>query len=157
MRPKHHSSNIDKLNNGTCVLKGKRNSTNALGMVGKPSLAVQRFPYLLDSCDQVILVPGFLIQANNYFANKPAFLTLSTYYANVFEKKNSDNLIKSISLDKISQIPQPIKGAPVCTSIKSELDEINFCFKNQKILNNILQSFKDLLACRKGMAITKGK
>ena len=146
-------SNSTKENNGTCVIKGKHNSTNVVGIVGEPDFAVTRFPYLLDSCDQVVLLHGFMVQSENFFNSTPAYLSLSAYMVNLFEKKNSKNLIKSITLDKILEIPKIIKGAPLCTSFKSKDDEINFCLKSSHHIENIITDFKEFIACRKGISI----
>jgi hypothetical protein len=101
----------------------------------------------------VILVKGFVIQLENYFNSTPAYMTLSAYMINLFEKENPDNLLKSISLDKLTNVPQLIKGAPQCATFSALNDQINFCFKNAKVLNSIIKSVKQLIGCRKGIPI----
>ncbi len=92
-----------------------------------------------------------MIQTENFYNS--AYLTLSAYMLNFFEKKNSENLVRSISIDRIIEMPQPLKGAPLCTIFKSKEGEINFCFKNSVTLENVFINLKKIILCRKGISI----
>jgi len=118
--------------------------------------AITEYPYVLETCDQVLYVPGKMIRSDNFYDSSLAYLSLSAYMVNMFKQKNSDDLIKSIPLYSITEIPKTIKGAPLCTLFKGYKEEISFCFENVNILNSILTAFKMLTDCRKGNPITQG-
>lgn len=149
-------SNKTKNSNGTCYKKKNTNSTNAIGKFGKRDL-VYKFPFLLESCDQVLLVKGFVIELENYFNSTPVYMTMSAYMLNLFEKENPDNLLKSISLDKLVGVPTAVAGAPQCLAFKALNEQINFCFKSEKIKTNAMTSVNQLLGCRKGIPIDDSK
>jgi len=72
---------------------------------------------------------------------------------NLLEKGNPDNLLKSLSLDKLIGMPMPISGAPQCTAFKALNEQINVCFKNVKVMSNVITSVTRLLGCRRGIPI----
>jgi hypothetical protein len=141
---------------GTNVFPGRSNSSNAVGLVGPSYYAITTPPYHLSSCDQVLLIEAQrIIEMRDYSTKAKAFFTLSMYLINVFEEKNADKLVDSLSMDKITTLPYVIQGAPKCVNFQGVAQNktsknIAMCFDNEEFTGQIIEVYKDLLTCRSG-------
>lgn len=145
-RPKPKPAEI-----GTGVFLGLTNSSNALGYVGPVNYSVSVPPYVVKSCDQVILVPVKRISNfNDYCKKDEGFLTMSVYMVNLFETKDSNKLVESITLDKMTNIPVPLAGAPGCIDFRGGDKRIAACFEENDAVNQLIQAYQDFMRCRNG-------
>ena len=71
---------------GTNVFLGTTNSSNALGFVGNVTNSVSQPPYVVNRCDQVILLPGKRItNFTDYCQKGDGYLSMSVYMVILFE------------------------------------------------------------------------
>ena len=99
---------------GTNVFEGKINATNALGFVGYTNWSINRAPYEVERCDQILLIHGKKLNLDNYCEKEDAFMTMSIYMINFFTERDSNKLIESYPMNEITAIPTPLAGAPGC-------------------------------------------
>jgi hypothetical protein len=135
---------------GTDVFAGKNNASNAVGVVGTSVYTIAAAPYVVQTCDQVLQIPGTTLDLNNYSvkARKPAFMTLSIYFANFFPTKNSSQLIQSMETQMLTNELTPIAGAPGCTVFKSQSKQYSFCFESDEIRQQIQVAAQKFLNCK---------
>lgn len=138
---------------GTNVFQEKKNSSNALGLVGPAGYAISAFPYTVKSCDQVLLIDAKRIKNyKDYCHTKSAFFTLSTYMINVFKKVDSNALIESITLDTLTYDPSILSGASTCIDIQGQGSKrIGMCMKSAEEAQNILDAITAFRNCRRGL------
>jgi hypothetical protein len=142
---------------GTGVFVGKTNSSNALGHVGPSNYSISSPPYVVKSCDQVLLVPvKRILDLNDYSKREDGFLTMSIYMINLFEQKDSNKLIESISMNKLRNIPSPLTGAPGCINFKGSSKKIGICVENNTLVQELIKANEDFKKCAKGQSLTKG-
>jgi hypothetical protein len=136
---------------GTNVFLGTTNSSNALGFVGNVTNSVSVPPYVVKRCDQVILVAGKRItNFKDYCQKTEGYLTMSVYMVNLFEARDSNKLVESITLDKMTQMPQVLAGAPGCIDFIGGDKRIATCFEEPETVNELIQAYQDFLRCRMG-------
>lgn len=135
---------------GTDVFAGKTNASNAAGIVGTSRYTIASAPYVVESCDQVLQIPGKTLDLSNYSdkARKPGFMTLSIYFANFFPSKNSSQLIQSMETQMLTAELSPIAGAPGCTIFKSARKSYSFCFESDEIREQIQAAAVKFLNCK---------
>ena len=136
---------------GTGVFQGLTNSSNALGFVGPTEFAISAAPYKVKSCDQVLLIPGQRItDFNDYCKKNDGFLTMSVYMFNLFEVKDSNKLLESITLDRMTNMPTHLSGAPACVDFRGGDRRIAFCLDNNDIVEQLIEAYTDFMRCRMG-------
>lgn len=135
---------------GTNVFDKKINATNAVGYVGRYNHSINRPPYKIKRCDQILLIPGKKMNNKNYCIKQNAFMTMSIYMMNFFLEKNPDKLIESFPMYEITQIPTKMSGAPGCTTWKTKHRSFNFCYRNEAILDQVIKAYYAFLNCRRG-------
>ena len=135
---------------GTDVFIKTTNATNAVGTVGTAAFTIASAPYKVVSCDQVLQIPGTTIDLNNYSVKerKPAFMTLSIYFANFFPTKDSNKLIQSMETQLLTDSLTAIAGAPGCTIFKQKGKSYSFCFADDEILEQIAAATQKFLSCK---------
>jgi len=112
---------------------------------------IEAAPYRVESCDQVLYVPGKTITDLDDFSQKSdAFFTISFYMVNHFEKKDPQTLKESISLDKITELPSIILGTKSCLKIASDEKSFNICLSDKETAQQILNAFDAYFKCRLG-------
>jgi hypothetical protein len=69
----------------------------------------------------------------------------------MFEKKDPDTLLQSMTLEKMVQMPTIIPGSISCIGFKDSL-VVNFalCLPNKENANQFLKAFGQLMKCRMG-------
>jgi hypothetical protein len=137
---------------GTNVFSGSHNASNAVGTVGLANLSITELPNTVKRCDQVILVEVNRIKDfNDYCKVEKAFFTMSVYIINLFESKNSDKLIESITLDKLANVPKYLEGAPNCLDFYGKTGKrMGICFESQTKAESIIEAYKAFMKCRMG-------
>ena len=135
---------------GTDVFAGKNNASNAAGIIGTSDYTIASAPYKVASCDQVLQISGKTLDLSNFSESnrKPAFMTLSIYFANFFPTKNSSQLIQSMETQMLSSSLSPIPGAPGCTIFKSNGKSYSFCFESNEIRQQIDAAVTKFLSCK---------
>lgn len=135
---------------GTDVFVGKTNASNAVGLVGSSVYTIAAAPYKVATCDQVLQIPGTTLDLDDYSeANrKPAFMTLSIYFANFFNVKNSSALVQSMETQLLTNELTEIPGAPGCTMFKTKRKDYSFCFASEDIRKQIQAAAIKFLNCK---------
>lgn len=135
---------------GTDVFVGKTNASNAVGLVGSSVYTIAAAPYKIKTCDQVLQIPGTTLDLEDYAeANrKPAFMTLSIYFANFFNVKNSSALVQSMDTQMLTNQLTEIPGAPGCTFFKTQKKEYAFCFASEEIRKQIHDAAIKFMNCK---------
>ena len=148
------ANNSQANDSGICI---QNTTTNALGAVGNCS-RVDKYPYNLKRCDQVIMLKAKMIHATNCRKSINIFLTLSAYYVNVFSSKNSERLLLSINTKEIDGLPEIQKNSTECLSFfPKKFDKLVLCFSTPKLAKIIYDDFLKLFACSKGFRIDSRK
>jgi hypothetical protein len=139
---------------GTGVFKGQTNSSNALGHVGPTDFSISSPPYKVKSCDQVLLIPGKrILDFNDYCKKQDGFFTMSIYMVNSFEAKDSNKLVDSITMDKMTKLPTHLVGAPGCVDFRGSSNRIAICLDNPELVDQIIKAYSDFLSCRRGESL----
>ena len=135
---------------GTDVFVGKTNASNAVGLVGSSVYTIAAAPYVVKTCDQVLQIPGTTIDLDNYSqaGRKPAFMTLSIYFANFFPQKNSSMLVQSMETQLLTNELTQIPGAPGCTTFQTQKKTYSFCFESEEIRKQIRAAAVKFLHCK---------
>jgi len=133
---------------GTDVFKGKINATNAIGIVGFTNWSINEAPYKVERCDQILLIKGKKLNLDNYCEKTDAFMTMSIYMINFFEKKDVKKLIDSYSMADITNIPTEIAGSPGCTMWQTKTKSFPFCYESREILEQITAAYYKFLDCK---------
>jgi len=137
----------------TNVHQGKDNSTNAVGTIGPANFSVTVAPYVVKSCDQVLLVKcQILTDMDNYEKRKTAFFTMNLFMINVFETAANNRLSHSIYLDNMKRVPHYLTGSRTCINFNDSKFSKNvaLCFDNKERMNEIIKAFHDFNRCRSG-------
>lgn len=133
---------------GTDVFVGHSDATNAAGVVGNDDYTITKAPYEVQSCDQVLQISGKTINLKDYSDRKPAFMTLSIYFANFFPSKNSSALIESMETQTLTSGLTQLPGAPGCTMFHGPSKHYSFCFESEEIREQIEIAARKFLNCK---------
>jgi hypothetical protein len=134
---------------GTNVFDGKINATDALGIVGFTNYSINKPPYVVKRCDQILLIHGKKLDLLDYCIKDDAFMTMSIYMVNFFLKKDSNNLLDSYNMNDITAIPSALPGAPGCTMWQTKTKSFPFCYESVEILDQVTKAYYEFLHCRK--------
>lgn len=140
----------DGILGGTNVFEGKINATDAVGYVGFTNYSVNKPPYKVKRCDQILLLPGKKLDPKDYCRKEDAFMTMSIYMSNFFLKKDPNKLVESFPMDQINSIPQALPGAPGCTMWTTKTRSFPFCYESQEILDQVIEAYYAFMNCRRG-------
>jgi hypothetical protein len=146
----HHDVDLYGRLGGTNVFQGKINATNAVGKVGKTQYSVNKPPYRVERCDQILLIPGKKMDNKDYCQKEEAFMTMSIYMINFFLTKDPNLLFDSYPMYEITQIPTQLAGAPDCTAWVTKHRSFLFCYQNEEVLHQVIDAYYDFLKCRSG-------
>ena len=148
--------NTHRNETGICKIDGIQNTTNAFGVVGNDSY-VDKYPYTLKRCDQVIMLPAKMVHPTNCMKSVHVFITLSAYYVNVFSHKNSERLLESVNNKEFDGLPEIMKNSPECISFfPKKYDKLNLCFGKASLARIIYDDYLKLFSCSKGFNIDGG-
>lgn len=144
---------IDSDGTEACISDNK--STNVVGKLGPLSYAITRPPYKITTCDQVVIIPGETFSnPKDFIKREKAWFTLSAYIINSFDykkpdQKDSQNIKNSLMVERITNMPNDIYGAPGCIEFfdSKNMNRIVMCF-DETTKNNIKDTYTELLKCR---------
>ena len=112
---------------------------------------IDKAPYVVDSCDQVLYIPGKIITDMNDFSVKTdAFFTLSFYMVNYFEKKEANSLKESFSFDKMFDLPEIIFGSKSCLDYHYFKRKFTMCLPDKETAQQIIDANAAFFKCRVG-------
>ena len=136
---------------------GDKKNTNAVGRLGHPNFFITAAPYVLKSCDQVILIDGMqtFIEDDDYKNRKPQVFTISAYAINQFANSTPSSLNAQILMDDLVTVPIEIPGAPRCLKFEKKNKHIVMCFNQNQKMAQIMKAYEDFMKCRLGQGITK--
>lgn len=69
---------------------------------------------------------------------------------NMFDKKDSNTLRESIPMDKISSLPEIMKGSVSCIEFRSHKTHFAMCLPSKAEADNVIKAFGQLMKCRMG-------
>ena len=75
---------------------------------------VDKYPYKLDRCDQVLMIKAKMIHHINCKKSLNLFLTISAYYLNIFSHKNPEKLLYSFNTKDFDGLPEIQKNSDEC-------------------------------------------
>lgn len=128
--------------------KAVSQASNAVGSVGDKNYSIEKEPFIVQECDQVIQITGKrMMDMNDYSIRKDNFMTLSIYFANFFKSEDTSQLVESLRTTDLTQVPKPIYGAPGCTMFVTESRSFSQCFDTVKIMEEIIESVKLFFEC----------
>lgn len=145
-----NATNSTSNGEGTNIFTGKKNSSDAAGLVGPLNFSIAQPPYIVERCDQVLLLPGKKLNLKDYCSKEDAFMTLSIYMANLFLTKDSNKLVESIPMDQVTMLPAKMPGAPTCTTYSTRFKSFAFCYESEEILEQVIEAYKEFFRCRRG-------
>ncbi len=130
-----------------------KTTLNSVGGLSHPDVIVSKEPYEITSCAQVLEVEvQTLADQNDYTTRKPAFVTMSAYLINLFESKDNNKLLESISLANLDVVPHILKGSVSCMVAVDDksLRNITICLKNKEEEVEFAKAFSNFESCRMG-------
>ena len=145
------SSNSTKSSNSSAKISA--NTTNVVGALSTSDVVVNKSPYEITRCDQVIMLSAKRIaNQDDYTSRAPAFFTMSAYLINMFESKDNNKLLESINLAHIKIIPDFLQGSKNCMRFQDSVNSrsIALCLDNQKTFEEIEKAFNNFMKCRAG-------
>ena len=134
----------------TNVLPNQANSTNAIGKLGPSNYSISSPPYIVRSCDQILLIPAkTILDDNDYGTKTSSFFTMNIYLINLFESADNTKLINSIYLQDINRVPDIVKGTKDCLGFFDDKHKkkIFLCYDQPK---DITDAFNSFTRCRAG-------
>jgi len=135
---------------GLCKIDGIKNTTNVVGIVGNDSF-VDKYPYTVKRCDQVIMLKAKMIHPTNCRKSINVFFTLSAYYLNIFSHKNSERLLQSYHNKEFDGLPEIQKNSTEClTFYPIKYDKLILCFSSPKLAKIIYEDYLKLFSCSHG-------
>lgn len=169
---KHRSNTDESMTNSTVITAPKAatqptpppkpsvngtsgNVTKETNVAGNPKLEgvqIDKAPYVLTNCDQVLLFPGKRIFPENDYTKKiPAYFTMSAYLVNVFTQKNSSDLLQSVAVANMNTMPTVLQGSKDCMFFADNVTFRSFtmCLE-EPVLSQIQKAFQQFYNCRNG-------
>jgi hypothetical protein len=129
------------------------NTTNVVGALTTSDAIIDKAPYVIKRCDQVVMLDAKRISNYDDFTSRaPAFFTFSAYIINMFEGKDNNKLLESISLDHIKIIPGILRGSKTCLGLQDSINfrNITVCLDDQATLDAVQKVYDDFMTCRMG-------
>lgn len=139
--------------------QAKPKDINSLGHEVEGVMIVDKPPFKLDRCDQIVAFESeFIPDFDDFTQRKKAYFTLTAYHFNKFEVKDVNKLEQSIVLASSRSKPTEPQGAQFCLIVDGGDYEkpIIFCAKDENeklIFLSLFETFED---CRAGKMIGKG-
>jgi hypothetical protein len=131
----------------------KLEATNVVGSLQTKDIIVEASPFEIKRCDQVVMFNAkTLADQEDYLSRKDAFFTISAYLVNMFESKDSNKLLESISLSHITNVVGPLRGTKYCLLFVDSVSERNLvmCLKDENEMVEIHKAYEHLNKCRVG-------
>jgi hypothetical protein len=105
---------------------------------------------VVKSCDQVLLINVKQTNLADTCNRTAAFMTMSIYMVNLFDSKDPNKLLDSITFDKLSSQPQHLIGSPGCVTFQSQHVQFGVCLNSKDEAEEIIQAYEDFMRCRMG-------
>lgn len=141
---------------GPCGCKANCSvNTDARGSLGAHNVTVSISPWQVKSCDQVVMVQGYILNDYDDCSNRTdAFFTLSMYMVNHFNSSNVTTFRHSMLLENIKTMPTYLPASKKsCIGFQDSVTWWNrfaMCVDSQEQADAILKAYGDLLKCRMG-------
>jgi hypothetical protein len=129
------------------------NTTNVVGALSTSDVIINKAPYEVTKCEQVIMLKAKRIaDFDDYTTRAPAFFTMSAYLINMFESQDNNKLLESINLAHIKIIPSVLEGSKTCLGFQDGVNyrNISLCIDDQETFDAILKSYNSFMTCRMG-------
>ena len=134
--------------------KGKKGAhTNSIGLKVDTSVILEKFPFMVTRCDQLVLFKAkYISDMGDYRFRKDGFFTISAYYVNQFRDKDAKKLDQSVLLTESTKKASHLRGARGCVVVSGgkHRQDIGICLANKKQAKNILAVIKAFENCRGG-------
>jgi hypothetical protein len=178
---KHHKKNEDQMDRPTRNSKAKNGTSagapsnasgssssaalkkgvNSLGVMIETihPIIVNKYPYSLDRCDQIVTFStDYIPDVNDFTVRKKGFFTMSAYHLNRLTSKSLATLDQIIVLANQRIKPSEPQGAQYCILIDGGNYEkpMLVCGKNDEEKNVYLDLLEQFNDCRKGKSIGEG-
>lgn len=127
--------------------------TNSIGLKVDKSVILNKFPFLITRCDQLVLFKAkYISDMGDYRFRKDGFFTISAYYVNQFRDKDAKKLDQSVLLTESTRRAGHLRGARGCVVVNGgrHRQDIAMCLANKKQANNILMVLREFEKCRMG-------
>jgi hypothetical protein len=147
------ASNATSGAKGTNATAPIANTTNVVGALATEDVIVNKAPYEITKCDQVIMLDAKRIgNPDDFTSRAPAFYTMSAYLINMFESKDNNKLLESINLAHIKVLPNLLQGSKTCLLFQDGYSDrnITLCLDDKLTLESIKKSYSDFMTCRMG-------
>ncbi len=129
------------------------NTTNVVGALSTADVIINKAPYEVTKCDQVVMITAKRIENfDDYTSRSPAFFTMSAYLINMFESQDNNKLLESINLDHIRIIPSVLRGSKNCLGFQDSVNyrNITMCMDDQATYDAISKVYENFMSCRMG-------
>ena len=138
---------------GASLNNTAHDTTNVLGAMTTKDVIVDKRPYDVKRCDNVIMLDAKRIpDFDDFTSRSPAFFTMSAYLINMFESKDNNKLMESIALAHIRQLPVLLKGSKDCMIFSDGVNRrnITMCVPDAGAFEEIEKAYSDFMTCRMG-------
>jgi hypothetical protein len=126
---------------------------NSLGQTVKKSVALNKFPFKITRCDQIVLFPATYINDEDDFrVRRKGFVAITAHYTNLFADEDGQRLIQQTVSSTMRSQPHDLKGARGCIRIPGGLRQknLNICATSVGNARNLLNVYSDFSRCRIG-------
>lgn len=133
---------------------------NALGHEVESPMIVDKAPYKLDRCDQIVALEAeYVPDLQDFTQRKKAYFTITAYHLNRFESKDIAKLDQSLLFSNSRVKPTEPQGAESCLLMDGGDYEkaLLLCLKDKEEFDNIRSLLDILQDCRAGKMIGKGQ
>lgn len=133
---------------------------NSLGHEVDAPMIVDKAPYKLDRCDQIVAFDAeYVPDLEDFTKRQKAYFTITAYHLNRFEGKDIAKLDQSLLFTNARVKPSEPQGAESCLLIDGGDYEkaLLLCLKNKEEFDNIRSLLETLEDCRAGRMIGKGQ
>jgi len=137
----------------THVFGLEKNASNAAGFVGERNLSIDKAPWRIKSCDQVVQISAQRLKdPEDYSLREPAFFTMSIYMINMFSGKDNTRLVESINVENIANVPDILKGTKTCLQFLDTRNakNVSMCMEDSDRVDDVKEAFQRIMRCRMG-------
>lgn len=133
---------------------------NSLGHEVEVPMIVDKAPFKLDRCDQIVALDAeFIPDLEDFTKRQKAYFTITAYHLNRFETKDIAKLEQSLLFTNSRVKPSEPQGAENCLIIDGGDYEksLLLCLKNREEFDNIKNLLETYEDCRAGKMIGRGQ
>jgi len=133
-------------------------SINTMGVEVDGKTLIDKAPYKLDRCDQMVAIETDIIpDFDDYTKRIKNYVTITAHAISRFEKKDVSKLEQAITLESMRVAPSEPQGAKNCIYFDGGSYEkpMIICLKNQEEYDSFIAIIDDFKDCRAGKALGK--